>query len=124
MISAAALIRAQAAYYIVSGVWPVVSLRSFEAVTGPKPEGWLVKTLGALVTAVGASLWVAAEQPQPSREATALSIGVAATIGASDVYYAAIRRRISPVYLGDAAAEAALLCGWVAASRPARRSGS
>jgi hypothetical protein len=29
---------AMAAYYIVSGVWPLAHMRSFEAVTGPKND--------------------------------------------------------------------------------------
>lgn len=33
--------RGQAAYYIVTGPWPLLSLRSFEAVTGPKADEWL-----------------------------------------------------------------------------------
>src|SRR5215213_7149555 len=40
------LARLQAIFYIVSGVWPFVSIRSFEAVTGPKVDRWLVKTVG------------------------------------------------------------------------------
>jgi hypothetical protein len=115
VISAPALLRAQAAYYVATGVWPVVDLKSFEAITGPKLEGWLVKTFGALVGAVGAGLWLAAQRPQPSREAKVVSIGSAAVLGASDVWYAAIKRRISPVYLADAAAQAVLLAGWAAA---------
>src|SRR3954470_4645325 len=100
-----ALLRAQAAYFLVTGVWPIVDLDTFQAVTGPKPEGWLVKTLGGLIAAVGVALWVAGDRDEPSREATALGIGSAAALGASDLWYGGIRRRISPVYLADAAAQ-------------------
>ena len=43
----------QGIFYVATGVWPIVHLRSFEAVTGPKLEGWLVKTVGALIAVVG-----------------------------------------------------------------------
>ena len=31
----------QGAFYAVSGLWSIVHLRSFEAVTGPKRDDWL-----------------------------------------------------------------------------------
>jgi hypothetical protein len=37
---------AQSIYYIATGLWPVFNLRSFERVTGPKTDGWLVKQAG------------------------------------------------------------------------------
>src|SRR5215475_2368904 len=50
----------QGAYLLATGVWPVVHLRSFEWTTGPKLEGWLVKTLGGLIAAIGTTLLCAA----------------------------------------------------------------
>jgi hypothetical protein len=35
---------AQGAYHLVTGVWPLVSMRTFASVTGPKVDKWLVKT--------------------------------------------------------------------------------
>jgi hypothetical protein len=43
---------AQGAYYLLTGVWPLLSLRTFELVTGPKTDDWLVRTVGVLVLAV------------------------------------------------------------------------
>jgi hypothetical protein len=37
---------ARAVVFITTGLWPLVRSKSFEAVTGPKLEGWLVKTVG------------------------------------------------------------------------------
>ena len=51
---------AQGLYYTASGVWPLVNMRSFEAVTGPKRERWLVKTVGVLVTVMGGVMTAAA----------------------------------------------------------------
>ena len=47
---------AQAGHCLATGMLPLVSRRSFEAATGPKREWWLVQTVGALVTIVGASV--------------------------------------------------------------------
>ena len=47
---------AQGAFYLATGLWPVLHLRSFEAVTGPKADGWLVKTVGGLIGVVGGAL--------------------------------------------------------------------
>jgi hypothetical protein len=105
----------QGAFFIVSGLWPIVHLRSFEAVTGPKLEGWLVKTVGALIAVAGAALAVAGRRGQPGLETAVLGAGTAAALGAIDVWYAGRRRRIHPIYLADAAVELGLASAWAAA---------
>ena len=102
----------QGIFYVATGLWPIVHLRSFEAVTGPKVDKWLVRTLGGLIAAVGATLIVGAFERRPSRALRVLGIGSAIALGAADVIYSA-QHRISKVYLGDAAAEGALVTGWV-----------
>jgi hypothetical protein len=96
---------AQSAYYLGTGIWPIVHLPSFESVTGPKLEGWLVKTVGATVAAIGASLGAAVANDRIEPETRLLAAGSAAGLGLIDSYYAA-KRRISLVYLLDAAAQA------------------
>ena len=105
------LARTQALYYAATGIWPLLDIRSFERITGPKVERWLVKTVGALVTAVGASLALAARDDPGRAETVILATGSAASLGTIDVIYVA-KRRISPVYLLDALAQAALLVAW------------
>ncbi len=102
---------AQGAFYVATGVWPIVHLRSFEAVTGPKLEGWLVKTVGAMIAAIGGTLLSAGWRRRVVPEEVALAVGSAAALTAVDVLYVA-RRRISPVYLLDAVAETALVAAW------------
>jgi hypothetical protein len=102
------LARLQAIFYIVTGVWPFVSIRSFEAVTGPKVDRWLVKT----VAVIGAALALASRRRQLAPEIVVVAAGSAAALAAIDTIYVA-RRRISPVYLLDAIAESALVAGWV-----------
>ena len=105
------LARTQALYYAATGIWPLLDIRSFERITGPKVERWLVKTVGALVTAVGASLALAARDDPGRAETVVLATGSAAALGTIDAVYVA-KRRISPVYLLDAMAQAALLVAW------------
>jgi len=44
---------------MVIGIWSLVSIGSFQKVTGPKTDVWLVKTVGVLVIGVGAALGLA-----------------------------------------------------------------
>jgi len=116
------LAASQGAYYRATGVWPLVSLRSFEAVTGPKMEGWLVETVGALVSCVGSALLLAARRKRVTPEMALLGAGSALALAAIDTIYTA-RRRISPIYLLDAVLELALAASWVRAALPHARGG-
>ncbi len=107
---------AQLAYYAVGGLWPLVHYRSFEAVSGKKVDAWLVKTVAAMILGVAATLARALRRPEPPEEARVAGAGAAIALGWSATWYA-LRGRISKVYLLDAAAEFALLAGFLAARR-------
>ena len=113
-MNARGLARLQGLYFFATGVWPLVSMRSFEAVTGPKVDRWLVKTVGVLVAVIGASLMLAERRPTAST--TALAVGSAAGLGTIDVVYAS-RGRISRVYLLDAVLEALIVLAWARGQR-------
>lgn len=103
---------AQSFFYVTSGVWPLVSLRTFELVTGRKREKWLVQTMGAFIAAVGVALGVAARKRRVAPEAVVLGAASAATLAVCDVVFvkkADLRR----VYLLDAIVEGALVAGWL-----------
>lgn len=108
---------AQGAYYVATGVWPLVSMRSFLKVTGPKTDLWLVKTVGGLVGVIGGVLLVAGLRRRVVPELKLLGAGSAAALAAVEGFYV-LRRRIPVIYLADAAAEAVLLAMW-AAAKPA-----
>ena len=105
------LARLQAIFYVATGVWPFVSMRAFEAVTGAKVDRWLVKTVGALVAVIGCALALASRRRQLAPEVMLVAAGSAAALAAIDTVYVA-KRRIAPVYLLDAVAEIALVAGW------------
>jgi hypothetical protein len=106
----------QGIYFLVTGVWPILHIASFVAVTGPKVDLWLVKTVGALIAVVGATLMLAARRRQVGAELVFLAVASAASLGAVDVIYA-LADRIWDIYLLDAVAEAGLIVLWVFAWR-------
>jgi hypothetical protein len=114
--SVRALALGQGLFFAATGLWPILHLRSFEVVTGRKPEGWLVKTVGALLVATGGALALAS-RGHVGREWAVLGGGTAAALAVVDVWYAGIRRRISPVYLLDAPVELALAAAWAVSYR-------
>lgn len=101
--------------FVASGLWPVVHLRSFAAVTGPKPEGWLVKAMGGVLAVIGATMLDAARRRRVDRSVMMLGAGSAAVLAAIDVVYVA-KRRISPVYGLDAMLQLGLVGAWALAS--------
>lgn len=109
--------KAQAGFYMATGLWPLVHRPSFEWVTGPKVDRWLVYTVGGLLIVIGYSQWRASTS-QDLPHARRLGAGTASTLLVVDVVNVA-RRRIRPTYLLDAAAEAAILLGWATAHEDA-----
>jgi hypothetical protein len=95
---------AQGLYYLATGLWPLVHYRSFAAVTGPKRDVWLVRTVGALTTAIAIPMLRAALRPQRQPEIEQLANTSAAAFAAVDIGYV-LAGRIGPIYLADAAAE-------------------
>lgn len=106
------VLRAQAIYYIVSGVWPLIHMESFIAVSGPKQDLWLVVTVGAILAAVGISIAVGAARRLPTVETATLAVGAAMVLTAVDIIYVSLGR-IPPIYLADAAVEVLLIIGVV-----------
>jgi hypothetical protein len=108
----------QGPLYVVSGLWPILHLRSFERVTGPKADGWLVKTVGGLLAVIGSSLIAGGAMRRPSRAMRVLGLGSAAVLALVDVVYAS-RGRISKVYFADAALQTLIGAAWLATDRDA-----
>jgi hypothetical protein len=103
----------QGCYLLTTGIWPLVSRRTFEAVTGPKQDFWLAQTVGVLVACVGSMLVMTGKRGRVAQDARWLAASSAAGLAAIDILYVA-RGRISEVYLADAAIELALFSAWIA----------
>jgi len=106
--------RLQALYFLVTGLWPCLEIRSFQKVSGPKTDIWLVKTVGVLVSVIGGVIAAAGMRRRITPEIAGLAVGSSAGLAAIDIYYSS-RGRISRVYLLDALAEAAFIGAWGAA---------
>jgi hypothetical protein len=89
-------------------------MRSFLAVTGPKTDLWLVKTVGILIAVIGAALVVAGMNQRVTLEVLPLAIGSQLALIAIDVIYVA-GKTISKIYLLDAILEIVLLLGCLSA---------
>jgi hypothetical protein len=107
---------AQASQYIGAGLWPLISMGTFQAVTGPKVDRWLVRTVGILVAVNGCVIGLAAMRRRLTPEIVLLAAGSAAGLGAIDVWYA-LRGRISKVYLADAIIQGLFLAAWIRSLR-------
>lgn len=112
------LARAQGVFFLATGLWPVVHLRSFEAVAGPKRDKWLVQTMGLLIACVGGTLLVAARSRFPKHLAT-LGMSTSATLAAVDIVYT-VKRRIPKACLLDAVVELGFVTAWAFVSSKRR----
>ncbi len=117
------ILAAQGAYYLFTGAWPLVSMKSFEFVTGPKLEHWLVHTVSLLAIVIGTSLIAAARSGDVAVSIKVLAVGTAVAFASMDFFYVSVGR-ISAVYLLDAAAELAFALGIVIAVVRERLQGS
>jgi hypothetical protein len=124
------LLWVQGAYYLLTGLWPLVSIRTFIWVTGQKTDHlksgleidhWLVMTAGVLITAIGLGIVVAAARRSLSAEIVTVAVGAAVGLTAIDVIYN-WRGMIGPMYLVDAVLQILLIAAWSVAllfNRPA-----
>lgn len=101
----------QGVFWAATGAWPILHLKSFEAITGPKRDRWLVRTIGGLITVVGATLISGGLHKPVPREVALLGVGSALALGAADVYYTA-KGTLRPTYLADAVVEAGFVAAW------------
>src|ERR671920_827700 len=105
------LLAIQSLYYGVTGIWPILHLRSFEAITGPKIDDWLVHMVGLLAVAIGVVLGAATVRNRVhSLEVVLLAATSAVAFAAIDLRYG-LTGRISPVYLADAGVQICLMAG-------------
>lgn len=107
----------QGAYYLITAFWSMVSMRSFQRVTGPKTDIWLVRTVALLLIVIGKVLAVAGFQQRTVPEVPLLGAGSSAALAGIDIVYA-VRGRISRIYLLDALVELVFLAVWARACLP------
>jgi hypothetical protein len=111
----------QGGYYLTTGLWPIVPIKSFQWVTGPKtdhwPTGregdhWLVMTVGLLIVAIATTLLAAAWRRSQALEPVMLAVLSALALTVIDIPYVS-RKVLAPIYLVDAVAEIMLVAAWI-----------
>lgn len=112
---------AQGVYYILTGLWPLFSMRTFELITGPKRDDFLVHMVGALAAAVGLALLVAALSRSPSIESVVLGIASAVAFAGIDLFYG-LQQVLPAVYLVEAIVEIGIIALLALAAWRARAS--
>lgn len=105
------LARAHGAFNLANGLWPLLHMRSFEAVFGPKTDRWLVRTVAGLLCVNGVTQLRASRSRKTMPDAKVTGMGTAATLAAIDLAYAPTGR-IRRIYLLDAATELVWLLLW------------
>jgi peptidoglycan/LPS O-acetylase OafA/YrhL len=115
------LLWVQGLYFLITGVWPLVSIQTFMAVTGPKfdhePHGndndhWLVYTVAVLIVAGALAMLYSAWKKRCPVEVVIVALGMAIGLTMIDVIFVS-RGVIAPIYLADAAAEVVLIAAWL-----------
>lgn len=114
-----ALARAQGLYLLVTGVWPLLHYRSFEAVLGPKVDDWLVRCVSGLAVTLAYQQLRTRATSQGLTTARRIGIGAALSFGGVDLRYGG-SGRISRIYLLDAAVQACWLAAWIKTASPSR----
>lgn len=109
---ARSLLLLQGLYFALTGVWPLISIRTFMWVTGPKQDLWLVKTVGVLITVIGVTMLMAGFRGHVRPETIVLAAGSAAALAGVDIRYTA-RHVIAKIYLADAVVEIILVILWL-----------
>ncbi|MCE3277025.1 MAG: hypothetical protein K0R13_2880 [Propionibacteriaceae bacterium] len=112
------LARAHGVANLAGGLWPLLHLRSFEMVFGPKTDRWLVKTVAGLLIVNGITQLATSSSADSMRQARRLGVGTAAVLAAVDMIYVSAGQ-ISKMYLVDAAVEVAWIMAWYQADVPA-----
>ena len=102
----------QSIYFLVFGLWPILNMRSFLILTGPKTDLWLVKTVGIILAVIGVVLIFAQVNAQINSAIIILAIGSALSLDIVEFVYVA-KKVISPIYLGDAILELILIGWWI-----------
>lgn len=110
--SAGFILIAQGLYFAITGIWPLLHIESFLAVTGPKEDIWLVRTFGIVILAVGLGLFTSGMKRAVSWPIAIIAMGTSLGLMVAEIIYV-LQDVIWPSYLLDAFIEAGLLLFWI-----------
>jgi hypothetical protein len=110
----------QSVYFLLTALWPLLDIESFMAVTGPKTDIWLVKTVAALLIPVSICIalpLLVKMDPVPS---AVLAFTSNVSFICIDVFYS-LNGTISKIYLADAVIQLILFALWMAVLAASKR---
>jgi len=105
------LVWIQGGYFLLTGLWPLIHISSFMAVSGSKNDLWLVRTVGVLITSIAIGLVASAIRKKVDGAVMLIAAGAALSLLLVDVVYV-FKKVLSKVYLADALAELFFLICW------------
>jgi hypothetical protein len=109
----------QGVYTLLTAIWPLIDIQSFLWASGPKTDIWLVKTVGACLTAIALSLLsflFVSTHPLP-----AIVLGGCTAVGMACIdFYYTFTNTISAIYLWDGTLETAFALTWIYIALKAR----
>jgi hypothetical protein len=102
----------QGIYYLLMGIWPLLGIISFQRVTGPKTDLWLVYTVGLLLAVIGCAIMLSAYRRKIPHEIAFLAIGTAVVLVGIEVVFI-FKGIISAIYLLDTVVQGVLILSWL-----------
>lgn len=76
-------LREQGIYYLISGIWPLLHLKSFAKLSGKKPDPFQTRVTGLLFSAIGLALIVGSRKKRPEGEVVLLGAATATAAAAA-----------------------------------------
>jgi hypothetical protein len=101
----------QGGYLLLTGLWPLVHIASYQLVSGPGGDPALTRAFGALTAVIGAVLLVARARRRLGREIVLLGLGSAVTFATLDLFEASGGGRVS-ASSSDAVLQLTLVAAW------------
>lgn len=98
-------------YYLLTALWPFVHLESFLAVTGPKTDIWLVKTVSLLLFPYILLILYAIKVRWSPFIAVTIILGCLGLAGIDLYYY--LKGTIRGIYLVDLGLEMIFIMYWI-----------
>ena len=102
----------QGIYTALTALWALIDIDSFMAVTGPKTDIWLVKTVSVVLLAVGAGFIAQALVKSNPLPVVLLALTCSIGLCSIDIYYA-FNNVISNIYLADAFLQILFMAVWI-----------
>jgi hypothetical protein len=106
------LLAIQGTYSLITALWGLVDIETFMAVTGPKTDVWLVKTVSVLIMPIAFSLISAIYIKNSIVPAAIVGLTSALGLASIDFYYTS-NNVISDVYMADGFMQLLFIIAWM-----------